>query len=123
MRSVLLALFVAGAASAAAAQPLPTVTGPITPDLQNRLSAIEAQVDRAQRDAVIRDTQAAAVESQLRAQQGLADIRAQSATPRIPDPLPAAAPRAIDTGKIASMPDDVLAASDARVRAAAKNRR
>jgi hypothetical protein len=119
------ALAVAGAA---AGQPLPSTVGAgptfqSQMDLQLRLNGLQAQADMAERQAVIRETEASALEARLRTEQAAADLQAQSADRRAPPPRRTGPPPRIDTGKIASMPDDVLAQSDARVRAAAKNRR
>jgi hypothetical protein len=92
-------------------------------DLQLRLNALQAQQDMAQREAVIRDGRSTALESQVRTEEAAAAIAAQGASPRLPPPLAGAPPRHIDTAHLASIPDDRLAASDARVRAASKNRR
>lgn len=65
-----------------------------------------------------------ALEAQLRAQQAITDLQAQRQTPRLtpPDlsrrPLPA-----IDTSRLASIPDAALAESNRRVLEAARNRR
>jgi hypothetical protein len=75
-------------------------------ELNNRLSTLEA---RQQTDQALRDIQA---------------LRQRPTLPTIYDPDAPPPPRAaVPAGAFASIPDDVLAASNARVRAAAANRR
>jgi hypothetical protein len=75
-------------------------------ELNNRLSTLEA---RQQTDQAMRDIQA---------------LRQRPTPPTIYDPDVPPPPRAaVPAGAFASIPDDVLAASNARVRAAAANRR
>ena len=79
-----------------------------------------------------RDVQAAnelaAAQARAQADQALSNLQAARAAPVLPGvlaPVPggAAALPVIDTRKLVSIPDDVLAQSNARVRAAADNRR
>ena len=75
-------------------------------ELNNRLSNLEA---RQQTDQALRDIQA---------------LRQRPTLPTIYDPYAEPPPRApVPAGAFASIPDDALAASNARVRAAAANRR
>ena len=91
--------------------------------LEALASQIQAQQDLAARQAVIQQTQIQALDAQLRSQRALAEVAAQGASPRVA-PLPPGAPAlAGGIGGYASIPDAALAASDARVRAAADNRR
>jgi hypothetical protein len=71
----------------------------------------------------------AAAQARAQADQALSNLQAARATPALPGVLGPAAnsgagsPAVIDTRKLVSIPDDVLARSNARVRAAADNRR
>ena len=91
-------------------------------DLQLRLNALQAQQDQASSQAVNQQNQLMNLEAQLRAQQTYADIRAESATPRLAPPPETGPMPQIDTSQLASMPDATLAASNARIKAAAANR-
>ncbi|MDB5424695.1 MAG: hypothetical protein JWQ29_2111 [Phenylobacterium sp.] len=86
-----------------------------------RDAALQAQADLARQREVELNNRLSTLESTVQTNQALSDIAAMRQRPAAPvyDPkaLPAAAP------KYASIPDDVLAASNARVRAAAANRR
>ena len=63
------------------------------------------------------------LEAQVRTQRAMDDLRAQSVTPSIPPPATGGPPPQIDAGGLAEIPDAALAASNARVKAAAENRR
>ncbi|MDB5446053.1 MAG: hypothetical protein JWQ97_1370 [Phenylobacterium sp.] len=91
-------------------------------DLQLRLNALQAQQSQANSQAVTQQNQLMNLEAQLQAQQAYANVQAESATPRLaPPPVIGPMPQ-IDTSQLASMPDAALAASNARIRAAAANR-
>jgi hypothetical protein len=115
-------------AAVAAAQPLPAHPLIAAPsfqtqmDLQLRLNALQAQQDLAQREAAARDAETNARLDRLLADQAYEQVRAQAATPGLPAPAPGPT-RHIDTSQLADIPDSDLADSDARVRAAAENRR
>jgi hypothetical protein len=115
---LLLALSLAGALGA------PALAQRIDP--QTQLNILDSQVRASQamtnRQAVIQQNQLSVLDSQLRTEQSLGDIRSQSYTPTIPPPPAGAAPPMIDTSQLATIPDDKLAASNARVRAAAEGR-
>jgi hypothetical protein len=124
MRAISLALILAAAGPAVAAPPLnPGVAPGLQAPTQLELNALRAQQDMAQRQAIARDNEAAALDAQLRAERSVAEVRAQSMTPTIPAPPPGAPPAHLDVSGLASIPDATLADSDAKVRAAAKNRR
>jgi hypothetical protein len=122
MRTVLLALAALAAAGPAAAQLPSTVQDQI---LRNELAA-QQRLEQQRQVAI--DNQLMALEAQARASQGIAASQAQSARPYIP--LPSAGPSvsggraeaAVDTSKLASIPDDRLAASNAAVRAVTQPR-
>ena len=61
------------------------------------------------------------LDAQLRTQRALSDVQAQNYRPILPTPR-TGAPQ-IDTGRLASIPDARLEASNAAVKAAAENRR
>ena len=113
----------AAAAGASAAQILPQMSFQQQLDLQLRAADLRAQQDLADRRAVIMQNQLNSLEAQVRTQQAMDDLRAQSVTPSIPPPVAGAPPPHIDAGGLAEIPDAALAASNARVKAAAENRR
>jgi hypothetical protein len=83
-----------------------------------RDAQLRAQLNMANRQAVIQQNQLSVQDSQIRTQRALEDIQAQSYVPTVP---PVAVGAVIDPGQIPSIPDDKLAASNARVKAAADN--
>ena len=110
-------------ASAAAAQ----VT-PILPDIatQMRLDALSAQLQIQQQRNVATENEFQALDARVRTDQALRDLQAESEQPRLrvpPDPVYGAANPNYDPARLASIPDDRLKASNARVRAAAANTR
>lgn len=108
--TVALTVVIAAAAAAPAAAQLP-----LTLQRDNELWA-EQQMAR-QREIAIQN-QLSTLEARVRTDEALRDLdRNALRTPRQPDL------RAVDPGKLAGIPDDRLAASNARVRAAAANRR
>jgi hypothetical protein len=119
MRSLAIIVLGLVAATGAAAQDLrPT-------PLQNELDQ-QQQLERQR--AIAQQNELTALELQLRTEQNLANLERQAHPP----PLSAIRERTtgggeaqappIDAGQLAAIPDDRLAASDARVRAAARNR-
>ena len=131
MRAASLALCALCAVAApAAGQSLaasPPIAGPSLQsqmDLQARLAMLRAQQDLADRRLVIEHTALETLETQLRAEQGLAEIRAESRAPQTPAPLVSSATGApaVDVPFV-SIPDAALAASEARVRAVSQGRR
>lgn len=121
---LLIAVSLAGALAAPAwAQPLQQQTLPRQSLQQQGLAdlrdaQLRAQLNMANRQAVIQQNQLSVQDSQIRTQRSLDDIQAQSYVPTVP-PLSAGA--VIDPGQIATIPDATLAASNARVKAAADN--
>jgi hypothetical protein len=120
MRALVLSILasLAAAAGPAAAQNLQQQM-----DLSQRAAELRAQQDMADRRAVILENRLTTLEAQARTQQAFDILQAQRQTPPLPEPPAGGPPPQIDTGALASMPDDALAASNARVRAAAENRR
>ena len=90
-------------------------------DLQLRLDELQARQDQAARAALIQQNRLMVLESQVRTEQALSDLRARSAAPTLPPPRehPAAAP--LSLGQMASIPDAALVDSNARVWEAASN--
>jgi len=116
MRAILASLMLAAAATPAAAQFNPNAF---------ELNDLRARQDAAERAAVARSNELMALEARLRADQAVADLRAQRSAPTLPSPrydppLSGASPT---LPKYPSMPDAALAESNRRVQAAASNRR
>lgn len=63
------------------------------------------------------------LDSRVRADQAVRDLQALRLRPPLPPSDPNAPLPVLDTGQLAQIPDAALAASNARVRAAAANRR
>jgi hypothetical protein len=106
------------------------MTGPAT--AQPYLDITQARDAQAAADALAARNRDVAIANELavmqaraQADQALANLQAQRIAPVLPAPARAAAgpPVVIDTSKLVSIPDAILAASNARVRAAAANRR
>jgi hypothetical protein len=116
----LTAASLASAASPACAQPLQPPSLRDGLDAANRAVALQAQQDQLARQAVLQQNQLTVLEAQIRTQQAIGDIQAQSREPQIPPPPSGAAP-ILDTSQLASIPDSRLAESNARVKAAAAN--
>lgn len=119
MRALIVVLGMA-CATPAAAQDLYALT------LQ-RDAQLQAQADLARQQNIEINNRLSTLEAQQQTNQALSDIaalRQRPALPTIHDPN-AAPPRAaaVPDGAYASIPDAVLADSNARVRAAAANRR
>jgi len=114
MRSLVI-LLALGCAAPAGAQPLR--------DLTLAQEAQRASEARAARDRDIALTnQLAVMEAQARTQRTLSDIASARLAP--PAPLdPKAPPPKLDLSQLVEIPDAELAASNARARAAADNRR
>ena len=93
--------------------------------LQARESQLAAEAEAARLRDIELTNRLSVLDAQLRTEQALRDLQAMSQRPA---PLaaygvPGAPPPMIDTSALASIPDAALAASNARVRAAASNRR
>ena len=125
MRLFAAALLLAAAAPAAAqVVATPPATTPFSTIDPVRQLDLEFQTRELQRRSIDLDNQLMSLEARLRAEQGIAISRQQSARPYISEPyVPGATGAAasgdapIDTSKLVSIPDDRLAASNAAVRA------
>ena len=83
-----------------------------------------AQAELFRQREVALSNQLAALEARLQTDQALRDIEALRHRPSLPTPADPKAPSpTFDPKAFASIPDGALAASNARVRAAAQNRR
>lgn len=91
-------------------------------DISQRAAEARAQQDLADRRAVILENRLTTLEAQVRSQQALDDLQAQTQPRPLPPPPAGGPPPQIDTRGLASIPDDALAASNARVRAASEGR-
>lgn len=100
-------------AAPAAAQSLRDTSALNVQDMQ--LRAREAMANR---QVVGAQNQLSSLDAQIRTEQSLANIRAYGHSPTLPQ-YQGAPPVSIDTSRFASIPDDKLAASNARVREAA----
>jgi hypothetical protein len=87
---------------------------------QSQLDLLRAQQDLAARQQVLQQIEQSRLDAQLRTEQNFATLRAQTNPPQLPPP--AGGDAQIDVSGLASIPDAALAASNARVRAAAENR-
>lgn len=125
MRALIRRLILAAGAAAAFAPPAFAQTIREQMALEAQESQLRAREAMVNRQAVGIQNQMQTLDAQLRTQQSLSDVRAQSYSPRLPAPqgVPPAAGAApyIDTSKLASIPDDKLAASTRRVREASRN--
>jgi hypothetical protein len=90
-------------------------------DLQMQTDMLRAQQDLAARQQLLQQNELFRLEAQQRTQQSLSDLQAQTRSPQLAPP-PASPYPSIDVSGLASIPDATLAASNARVRAAAENR-
>lgn len=104
----------------------PAVAQPDALILQ-RDAELQAQADQARQRDIELNNRLSTLEATQQTNQALRDIAAMRQRPAMPTiydpdaPPPRAAP--IPAGALVSIPDDTLAASNARVRAAAANRR
>jgi len=118
MRALVLALALAAAAAPAAAQDYRGIA------LSQEAERIAAGQAARSRD-IVTTNELSTLQAQVQSNQALSDVGALRVRPTVPTiPLGpyTPAPR-IDTSKFATIPDAELAASNARVRAAADNRR
>jgi len=117
MRTLILVIALAAAAPAAAQ------------DYRGIAAAQEAQriadAQAARSRDIVTTNELSTLQAQVQTNQALSDISGLRVRPAVPTvPFNPHAPTArIDVGKFASIPDATLAASNARVRAAAENRR
>lgn len=108
----------AAAAGPAAAQSLQQQM-----DINQRAAELRAQQSFADQRVVILENRLNNLDAQVRTQQAIDDLQAQTQPRQLPAPPPGAPPPQIDTSQMATIPDSTLADSNARVRAAAENRR
>ena len=117
MRALIVLLALACATPAAAQSPL-TI---------QREAELQSQIDMNRQNNINLHNRLSTFEAQQQTNQALDDIAAMRQRPSLPtiyDPnSPPPLRAAVPPGAYASMPDSVLAASNARVRAAAANRR
>ena len=91
--------------------------------LQND-AARAAEAEQARQREVALSNQVSALEARAQTDQALRDIAAMGQRPVLPAPANPKVPSpTFDAGAFASIPDSALAASNARVKAAAQNRR
>ncbi|HEY8616587.1 hypothetical protein [Phenylobacterium sp.] len=90
-----------------------------------RFQELQMQQEMMRQRMLSQELELNALDSRLRTEQAIRDVQTQRTLPPLPLPPPAASPRAavpIDTSKLASMPDDRLAASNDAVREASRSR-
>ena len=92
---------------------------------QAREAQLFAEAQAARNRDIALANELAALEARLQTEQALSNLQAARATPPVPLilPNPRVSGSPVDTRPFASIPDATLAASNARVRAAADNRR
>lgn len=92
-------------------------------DDTRRAIELQGQQEQATRQSVLLQNQLTVLDAQIRTQQSIADVQAQMQTRQVTPvhPSPAGAAPSFDASQLVSIPDDVLAASNARVKAAAAN--
>jgi hypothetical protein len=116
----LVALAVFAIAGPAAAQP------PYFALFQGREAQAAAEADAARYREIVTRNELAVLQARVQAEQAISDLQAARASPVLSPAVrgsDTAPPALIDTSQLVSIPDDVLAQSNARVRAAAANRR
>jgi len=89
-------------------------------DALQRESEIRMEQDMARQRSIEQSNRMMALEAQIGAEQAIRQVEAQRIRPILPRPGPGAPPPRIDPGSLASIPDDRLDASNARVREASK---
>lgn len=106
---------------AALAQPYPSQ--PYQPNPQQDFDW-RTQQEMLRQQMVQQQNQMMALEAQMRAQQAIQDVRAQSQSARLPpvDTTPGHALPHIDTSRLAAIPDSALAESNRKVLDAANRR-
>jgi hypothetical protein len=121
MRALILLLALGAAAPAAVPAAAQAYRGLALSQDASRIA--DQQAARSRDIAITNDL--STLQARVQTDQGLSDLAALRAPPALPTvALPAGAPPPmIDTSKLASIPDAELAASNARIRAAADNRR
>lgn len=118
MRAAVQPLFLAAAFAGLLAAPAAAQSLRDTAALNVQDSQLRAREAMANRQMVGAQNQLSSLDAQIRTEQSLANIRAYGHSPTIPQ-RQGAPPVYIDTSRLASIPDDKLAASNARVREAA----
>lgn len=115
---ILLALSLAGLAAPATAQPFRNLE--LARDAQAQAEAVAAR----NRDIGVTN-ELSNLQARLQTDQTLSNLQAQRVSPPAPAVIynPGAPPPKIDLSQMASIPDSALAQSNARIRAAADNRR
>lgn len=89
-----------------------------------RSNELRVEQQMANQRAIALENEFQALDARLRTEQALRDLRDQAAQPYVRIPRdPSVGPALAPIPGAASIPDDRLAASNARVRAAAQNRR
>lgn len=93
-----------------------------------RDNEMRQQLEMSRQQGVALHNEMMALDARVRTEQAIRDTQVQGRTIRIPvpaerQPPPAATAPAFDAAGLASIPDSALAASNARVREAAANRR
>jgi len=124
MRLAIQPLCLAAALAAALAAPAAAQSFRDTAALNIQDMQLRAREAMANRQAVGVQNQLSSLDAQARTERSLAGVRGQTSAPAIPQSIPqyqGAPPVFIDGGALASIPDDKLAASNARVREAARN--
>ena len=118
MRALILSLVVASIAGAASAQDYLGLS------LAHDAERIAAEAAARQRDITLTN-EISVLQARVQSEQAMSDIAALRARPALPTVAlgPNAPAPVIDTSKLASIPDAALADSDAKVRAAAANRK
>jgi hypothetical protein len=86
------------------------------------LVTLQPQIDALARQQVIQQNDLFRLEHQSRTRQNMEDLQALGVTPTVPAPALGGALPSLDVSGLASIPDAALAASNARVKAAAENR-
>jgi hypothetical protein len=119
-----LAVLLGLGAGAALAQSPPRSPPPFRPQplLNPEPLATQPQIDALARQQVIQQNDLFRLEHQSRTRQNMEDLKALGVTPAIPPPALGGALPSLDVSGLASIPDAALAASNARVKAAAENR-
>jgi hypothetical protein len=108
------------AGAPALAQPPPSLALQQSMSDGHRALELQGQQDLAARQSVLQQNQLTVLDAQIRTQQAIEDVQAQMRTPQVAPPAGGVGP-GLDAGRLVSIPDSRLAASNARVKAAAAN--
>jgi hypothetical protein len=121
---VLTALALAAAGSASA-QIRSGVVGPYFGAIQGRDAELTAQAQAARTRDIVITNELSRLDAQAQSNAAVSNLQAARITPSVPTVVlgPNATLPVIDARKLVSIPDAALAQSNARVRAAADNRR